>query len=267
MVNPLTCPVPPEVPLTNPPLKLALAQIRFPANLGINQPDSPAVAAFQKDLGEDYPNYQRIMDGSITLNNIGEPVATSSAPRHVFKSDSGDWGVSLTQDFVSLTTISYQTKDDFAEKVHRIAESIKKCVDPHHATRLGIRFFNRIEEEKVKKIDQFVNPVFLGPLATLHADTKFMITKAVLVPSKSEAEDMIIHWGYLPPNQPSEFQEIQPCSDTCWILDSDIQQAGKYKGFDPDQIAKDTMVLTERTYAFFRYVFNDEFLISCGGKP
>ena len=265
MVNPLTCPVPPEVPLTNPPLKLAIAQIRFPTNLGINQPNSPAVAAFQEYLQKDYPLYQMTTDTGIALNNIGVQVAASSPPRHVFKSDSG-WSVSLTQDFVSLITTRYQTRDDFAKKVHRIAESIKKCVAPHHATRLGIRFLNRIEEEKAKKIDQFVNPAFLGPLATLHAETKFMIAEMVLVPSQNEAEIMVINWGYLPANQPYEFKEIPPHPAPCWILDSDIQ-TGKYESFDPDQIAKDTKVLTERTYAFFRHVFNEKFLISCGGKP
>ena len=264
MVNPLTCPVPPEVPLTNPPLKLAIAQIRFPTNLGINQPNSPAVAAFQEYLQKDYPLYQMTTDTGIALNNIGAQVA-ASLPRHVFKSDSG-WSVSLTQDFVLLATTCYRTRDDFKAKVHRIAESIKECLNPPYATRLGIRFVDIVEGEAVKKIDQHVNPDFLGSLTSLHADTEFMITKAVLVPSKSEAKSMIIHWGYLPPYQSFEFEEIPPHDTPCWILDSDIQ-AGEYEGFDPTKIAEDTMVLTGRTYAFFRHVFNDKFLISCGGKP
>ena len=263
MVNPLTCPVPPEVPLTNPPLKLAIAQIRFSPILAINQPGSPAVAAFQEDLRKDYPHYQRAMDGNITLNNIGAPIASSSTFRHVFKSDS-DWSISLTQDFVSLTTNCYLTREDFAEKIHRITESIKKRLNPHCAT-LGIRFVDRVEDEAVKKIDQYVNPSFLGPVAALHAGTESMITRASLIPSESEAKGMVVHWGYLPPNEPLELGEIPPHPDISWILDSDIHSQ-KHSGFDPAKIASDTMALTGRTYAFFRYVFNDEFLISCGGK-
>ena len=53
--------------------------------------------------------------------------------------------------------------------------------------------------------------------------------------------------------------------DISWILDSDIHSQ-KHSGFDPAKIASDTMALTGRTYAFFRHVFNDKFLISCGGK-
>ena len=249
--------------MTNPPLKLALAQIQFPPILAINQPNSPVVAAFQEDLRKDYPHYQG--EVGIALNDTDALVNASSVPRHVFRSDFG-WNIYLTQNFVSLTTTCYRTREDFAEKVRRIAESTQKCLAPHHAIRLGIRFVDRIEGEAVKKIDQYVTPAFLGPLAMLHTNTESMITRASLIPSESEAKGMIIHWGYLPPNQPFEFQEVEPYPDTCWVLDSDIQ-SGKYEGFDPVKIAHDTMVLTGRTYAFFRHVFNDKFLISCGGKP
>ena len=200
----------------------------------------------------------------MALNDTGA-VNFSSVPQHVFKSDSG-WKVYLTQDSISLITTRYRTRNNFVERVRHIAESTKKHLAPDHGTQLGIRFVDRIEDEAVKKIDQYVNPSFLGPVAALHAGTESMITRASLIPSESEAKGMIVHWGYCPPNQDFEFQEIEPYPDTCWVLDSDIQSE-KYENFDPAQITHDTMVLTGRTYAFFRHVFNDKFLISCGGKP
>ena len=252
MASPLTCPVPPEISLENPPLKLALARIQFPPILTINQPSSPAVAAFQEDMRKDYPDYHIQAD-------TGLAVVPISLLRHVFESASG-WNIYLTQDFVALTATNYRTRVEFVDRIRCVAEATKKYFSPHHATRLGIRFIDRVEGEAAKKIDQYVNPDFLGPFANVNSP---MTAEALLSPS--EAENMALRWGYLAPNKPFHGVEIPPCSDACWFLDSDINSK-KYDDFDPAKIAEDAMVLTGRIYAFFRHVFNDKFLISCGGK-
>ena len=255
MASPLTCPVPPEIPLTNPPLKLALARIQFPPILTINQPDSSAVAAFQEDIRKDYPDYHM-------QANTGLAVVPISMFRHIFESASG-WNIYLTQEFVALTATSYRTKAEFVDRIRCVAEATKKHFSPHHTTRLGIRFVDRVEGEAVKEIGQYVNPAFLGPFANANS---LMAAEALLSPSESEAANMILRWGYLAPNKPFDGVEIPPYPDTCWFLDSDINSK-EYDDFDPAKIAEDAMVLTGRIYAFFRHVFNDKFLISCGGKP
>ena len=255
MASPLTCPVPPEISLESPPLKLALARIQFPPILTINQPSSPAVAAFQEDMRKDYPDYQM-------QANTGLAVVPISLFRHIFESASG-WNVYLTQEFVALTATNYRSRAEFVDRIRCVTEATKKHFSPDHATRLGIRFIDRVEGEAVKEIDQYVNPAFLGPFSNVNSQ---MAGEALLSPSESEAANMILRWGYLSPNKPFHGVEIPPCPDTCWFLDSDINSK-EYDDFDPAKIAADAMVLTGRIYAFFRHVFNDKFLMSCGGKP
>ena len=160
--NPLEGPVPDEIMLTHPPLQLALAQIRFPPILAINQPNSPKVAAFQEAVRGEYPDYHAESSLSIALGPQGAQASTS--PHHRFK-NAGGWEITLTQDFVALATSRYQKKGDFAVKAGEVAEAVRTHINPHKASRLGVRFIDRVEERVGKNISEYVNPAFWGALS------------------------------------------------------------------------------------------------------
>ena len=53
-----------------------------------------------------------------------------------------------------------------------------------------------------------------------------------------------------------------------WFLDIDVyQEFIEPQAFDSSDIETRVMDLATRSYAFFRWVVNDDFLIACGGRP
>ncbi len=260
--SPLECPVPEEILLSHSPLKLALAQIRFPSILSISQNSSSVVADFQEAIREDYPEYHVETGITFALPPAGAGVGTQQSMRHIFKNNDG-WEVSLTQDFICLATTSYNMKDDFVSRVKDMVEKAQVKIKPHSVSRLGVRFVDRVEGELLANISKYVNPNFLGPYLMFgHERTNSLITETILRPIESEG--MIVRWGYLPAGQEFGGINIPADKNPSWVLDSDIY-TGQFP-FDSNEIVTQTKALTERNYAFFRKVFNDEFIRYCGGK-
>ena len=259
--NPLECDIPAEIPLVRPPLELALAQIRFPSILPIEQRDSPMVAEFQESVRSEYPDYG-IETGIALALGPGGAVQQQAAPsRHIFKSGDG-WEISLTRDFVVLSTTSYKAKDEFAEKVHSMAEAVRAHIRPHRADRLGVRFIDRVKGDDLLNIGKYVAPQFLGAYSMFGDTVQSMVTESLL--TSAEGESMIARWGRFSAEQTPDGVGIQPLNEPSWVLDSDIY-TGKFAGFDPHEIAEKTKALNGRAYAFFRRVFNEEFIRNCGG--
>ena len=256
----LECGIPAEIPLARPPLKLALAQIRFPSVLPIDQSNSPMVAEFQESVRSEYPDYGTETGIALALGPGG--VMQQTAPsRHIFKSSDG-WEIALTQDFVALSTTSYKAKEEFAQKVHNMADAVKASVRPHRANRLGVRFIDRVEGDALQKIEEYVSPEFLGTYSMLGGKIQSMITEAHLTPL--EGKGMLVRWGFLSPGHVLDVG-ISAHDGPSWMLDSDIY-AGDFAGFDPHEIAEKTKELTGRIYAFFRGVFNKKYIRDCGGE-
>ena len=259
--NPLECGIPAEIPLPRPPLELALAQIRFPSILPIDQPNSPMVAEFQESVRSEYPDYRAEAEGILA---IGLGVGVTPPPphlRHIFKSGDG-WEISLTQGFVVLSTTSYKSKEEFADRVRIMANAVKEHIRPHRADRLGVRFIDRVEGDALRNIEKYVAPQFLGAHSVFGDAIQAMVTESLL--TSAEGDNMLVRWGRVPSGRVPDGVEIQPHSEPSWILDSDIY-TGKFAGFEPHEIAEKTKALTGRIYAFFRGVFNEKFIRDCGG--
>ena len=258
--GPLEGPIPEEILLAHPPLKLALAQIKFSPILTINQPNSPQVAAFQEAVREEYPDYQADSPVSVALGPQGMQV--SSSIHHRFKSGDG-WEISLTQDFATLTTTRYRNKNDFAAKVGEMSKAVREHINPRQANRLGVRFIDRIEKKPLHQAGDYIAPAYWGALSDFGEQTQSMLTESIL--NLSEGETMIVRWGLIPANHQIPSTSIPPIETPCWILDSDIH-AQKFESFNPEEIAECTEQLAGRIYAVFRAVFNDNFIRHCGGK-
>lgn len=255
-------PVPEEVVLTNPPLKRALAQIRFLPILGINQPDSSMVASFQEAIRVEYPNYQRELESVSLSHGIGGQAESETFLRHMFKDDEQKWEILLTHEFVALSTTAYQTKGEFARKIRMVADAMAKHIKPHRATRLGIRFVGRIDGDDLRDIDKHINPEFLGPYAMFGGKVDLLITEILL--SLSDDIKMMARWGCLPPGKPpAPGMDISALDEPSWILDSDIY-TGPFPGFIPEEIADRAESMAGRFNAFFRGVFKDEFIRKYG---
>lgn len=256
--------VPGEVVLSNPPLKLALAQVRFPIILPISQPNAPQVASFQESIRDDYPIYQEQnnISFSMVMDNVEQSpqLAGQSQIFHTLKSEDG-WDIVLNRDAVSLSTTKYRTKEEFVDRFSKIVEAVQSNFNPNKVTRLGVRFIDRVEDDAVlKNLNKYINPAFLGLFPDI---TQSSLMQSLLTIDKKTS--MNLKWGLFDPNQPIPGVNIHPHPNVSWVLDSDIF-VENFTSFDPNEITSITRDFSGSAYAMFRHVFNNNFIRFCGGK-
>jgi uncharacterized protein (TIGR04255 family) len=133
--------------------------VRFAAVYAVEQP--AAVADFQAGLGARYVARQPLHpeapsgqaapgDGSVWLFEDGER----------------EWTVSLTSDSLALEAVAYLDFDDFAAELAAILDTLHGVFEPRRETRLGVRYVNRIEDDRIAKrgISFVVNEQLTGPV-------------------------------------------------------------------------------------------------------
>jgi uncharacterized protein (TIGR04255 family) len=129
----------------HPPLTLALCQVRFAAKFGLND---PGVAPFQEAIEGEYPNPERQQEiAAIQLGSPGSLHDVQAQPPVLlwkFIDKTGDWTVTLTQDFVALETRAYADFDDFLDRLRRVLLALIGTVNPTVGRRIGLRYINEI---------------------------------------------------------------------------------------------------------------------------
>jgi len=138
-------------------LQLALAQVRFAPIYALEQPGS--VAEFQKCLGKRY-----VAQEVPRAPAKGQAGAGSST--WLFRDGERGWTVSITSTSLGLEAGAYVDFDDFAGELKQVLRNLEQIFEPQTEVRLGVRYINRIEDERLPKrgIAFFVNEQLAGPV-------------------------------------------------------------------------------------------------------
>ncbi len=138
-------------------LEQVICQLRFPTILRI---DTEVPSEFQELIRHKFPVYQESNEG----DNFQLPDGMSqliprefmdSFPirgnlRYQFLSGDRSWTVSLTRDFVALSTGRYTCWEEFRENMILIAQALIDVYVPAYITRVGLRYQNVIDRKKLK---------------------------------------------------------------------------------------------------------------------
>jgi uncharacterized protein (TIGR04255 family) len=128
-----------------PPLVLALCQVRFSTIFGL---DDSRVAPFQQEIESRYPNPNKQQQMTVPFGaSINQLAAPSSSAHWQFSDDSGDWTVTLTNEFVSLETRAYKKFEDFLERLDWVLQVLVSTVNPSSVRRIGLRYINEVRSE------------------------------------------------------------------------------------------------------------------------
>lgn len=258
-----------EVHLPQTPLASVIAQVRFPRLLSIGQADT--AAAFQEVLRQAYLHLVQEHVHHVTVGEGASPgVSHASIWRLADQPEHPDWRVSLDQGFVALDTRRYVSRDDFLERLALVLHAVEDAFGPASATRLGVRYIDRMTGNAVRRADELLAQKVLG-VASQSSDQPDGLAGAIvhlMTQAQFRAPNgNLVHarWGKMPPNATHDQDVLDPVEETSWILDMDMYTSS------PSEFATAELVGTARSFAeclywLFREIVTDDFLVYYGAK-
>ncbi len=130
------------------PLEEVVCQLRFPPILRVDA-ESAGLASFQERVRQRFPLYRRtVMPLPMGLNippQFLQAMAGGSAGAHEFVSADEVWQLSLTRDFLALTTRRYTEWSDFKARLQDPVEALCDVFSPTFFQRIGLRYRDRID--------------------------------------------------------------------------------------------------------------------------
>lgn len=138
---------------------MALAQVRFAPEFAIEDPTR--IAEFQKRLGTDYLAQSQPVQPELDRN-----------PLWLFRDGDRSWTVSLSNASLGLEAKTYHDFDDFSAELARVLNDAAEVFEPRTEVRLGVRYVNRIEDERLSKrgIAFFIQDELASPVGDLGGD-------------------------------------------------------------------------------------------------
>ncbi|NJN20188.1 MAG: TIGR04255 family protein [Leptolyngbya sp. RL_3_1] len=123
------------------PLFEVICQVRFPTILKIGQGEP---VDFQEEIRGDYPIFSisapqmpEELKNTLKVAGIGIPIESSS---YEFKSEDGSWKISLTKEFIAITTTAYRKFEDFKSRFELILKIFNNVYRPSFFSRIGLRY-------------------------------------------------------------------------------------------------------------------------------
>lgn len=134
----------PEVQLANPPLDEVVCQVRFPPILRISREEP---IDFQEEIRHRFPQLQLEQGVQVEFpapGNANAPSAEFKPRLHRFISADEQTAVSLTVNFYAVSTRNYTHWQAFATDLLLAHEAVQRVYQPAYATRIGLRYINRL---------------------------------------------------------------------------------------------------------------------------
>lgn len=264
MTAPLVPPTPfgeawPRVQLSAAPLVRVVAQVRFSQVLRVS--DEAFITPFQEAIRDQYPELSRELQQQVVITDKGaQPGFAATIWR--FRDPASGFQVSLAPDFVALDTSSYTDRHDFFGRFTAALDATAEHIHPGLATRLGVRYVDRLEGESTSRLPKLIR-------AELLTFENVDLGSGVLQRGISEAEFAVgenqlkARWGLMPPETTHD-PSIEPSKAKSWILDLDAstQELGS---FDAPSLSSRARDLGDVVYRFFRWVVSETFLEEHGG--
>jgi uncharacterized protein (TIGR04255 family) len=255
---------PKEVALREAPLVTVIAQVRFTTLLAVRSADR--IIDFQDRIGEAYPHLERQdIPTTFVIGPVG-PSGPIGEPQVHWRFADGTadwkWRISLTQEFLSLETRAYQSRQDFLKRLEEILRSLKATLPPKRVTRLGIRYIDQIKGTAVARIGSLLRKEVIGTADAAGDDIKQLLTE---LHAAADPGSLVARWGKLPAGMTIDPNLLPPLQEDTWLIDLDVSSS-RESAFDADVIIDTARLGAERVYAIFRWMVTPEFLKTYGGE-
>jgi uncharacterized protein (TIGR04255 family) len=133
-----------DVQLENSPLIEVICQVRFPVILRIATEEP---SEFQEQIRSEFPLVE--LEHGVLFRipgpgAKGSPAAEPQSRVYRFRTADGQTAISLAPDFYALSTTHYTNWAAFARQLRLTHAAVQQVYRPTYATRLGLRYVNRL---------------------------------------------------------------------------------------------------------------------------
>jgi uncharacterized protein (TIGR04255 family) len=250
-----------EVPLDNAPLVRVLCQVRHSALLSLASENSNELALrFAGRISDDYPLYTVSREAGIVITPTGmENDNRTASTLWRLKSKDEVWQVTFSKDFISLETAKYDGRNKFQDRLTNILAAYNEEINPPVASRIGLRFTNRIDnEDQLKNLDSLVRTELLGHVNVDLPSGVTMEHSFGQAQYLDSAGGLTYNWGLLPAG--GMFDVTLPAVPRpSWVLDIDVFSSTR-TAFNADVLASVMNNLAVRAYTCFRWSVKPHFL-------
>jgi len=206
----------PRIEFISNPLKVVVAQIRFPAIYGLTEPGG--LAAIQGALGHQYPiAMPRIPNITINVGPGGVADTLTDAGPVRFGTEGDIWVINITPEWISLETQAYESWADFRARLEELMVAIPDALRPARVTRFGVRYVDQIQAPGIATPSdwrQYIEPSLLGAADSLIFDDR--IAQGLQQLSFRMEEDVInLRHGYVRNDATADFPST-------YVIDSDL---------------------------------------------
>jgi uncharacterized protein (TIGR04255 family) len=249
-----------EIFLPRAPLLLTLAQVRFPHSPELLSDEN--LGQIRDDLKADYPIMREEKALSFVISPNGALTEGPPTGRIIrFKNKTETWQFSVGQDFMSLHTSAYTSREDFCSRFENVIRIVSSVASPIVIDRVGIRYINRFADDDLSDIGQLIAEPFLGLLSLDLTPAEILqnFTQTIL---RLEEGHITSRWGLVPEGTIID-TSLAPLHARSWILDVDVYQERK-DDFVAVEIGQHVRRYADLAYRFFRLAVTDRLLNRAG---
>lgn len=246
----------PHVLFAQPPLRLVLAQVRFPVLLRFG--NSTFVAPFQEGIQAEYP--RRSQEQSIALQVSPAGLQQSIAEQQWrFTSRDEHWSIVLSSSALTIECRRYSSGVDLLERFGRVLEVAKETLSITERARLGLRYINEFRREGTRTLQDWgaiLPPELVGFAATNLFDSPVeRMVQEVRIQQPNGTLD--IRHGLLTGALVEPAPSNPPPEERFYLLDLDYYDVAERELDVPRTIAQ-LREYNDTLYRFFRWTIGEQ---------
>ncbi|MBV6509864.1 MAG: hypothetical protein JJLCMIEE_02977 [Acidimicrobiales bacterium] len=250
-----------SIHLRESPLEFVVAQIRFPLVVSIGE--EQFIGPFQELIRQEYSDLRRETETRVEVGPEGVRAAKGGVVWR-FTSETNDWEVALTPEFLALATKNYTHREDFLTRLETLVDGLGDWLDLKKTRRVGVRYIDRVTGNHLDDLPDLVRPEVLGVAGTPLPDA-VTLHHALDDCEYRFADDTALRarWGCLEPKTTFD-PAIDPIDDRSWVLDIDASHGER--SFEAAAVRDQVQLFSDRIYRYFRWAVTDDFLTEFGAE-